>query len=384
MPRAHPARWPSLLAPSRRSRRGRLAFACPRPRSSRIETARGLVQSIVARDIRAYGVNTGVGALCDVIVTAVQAAPAVAQHRHEHTRLRCRAGARGARGSRGHRRPRSTTLRMDTPACGPRWSDACSRSWSRECIPEVPARRVGGIPGAHGAYRVGAARRGPRPDSRRALAAAAAALQAAGIAPLVLEAKEGLSLVNGTPCVTGLTALALDAQRAAAGLGGSDRRHELREFARPGVGVRARRLEAAALAGALRVGERLRPRWQGSAILAAERRAAYPGCLEPARDAAGARRGARAIRTCLRRRRMPSWPPSPTIPWCSAACEAPRALSEAHAVGAAIGLSADSLGIASRRTRRDVGTPHRSTGQPAGERIARHSWPPRAGSARDS
>ena len=27
--------------------------------------------------------------------------------------------------------------------------------------------------------------------------------------PLVLEAKEGLSLVNGTPCVTGLTALAL-------------------------------------------------------------------------------------------------------------------------------------------------------------------------------
>ncbi len=35
----------------------------------RIREARRLVQSIVARDIRAYGVNTGVGALCDVIVT---------------------------------------------------------------------------------------------------------------------------------------------------------------------------------------------------------------------------------------------------------------------------------------------------------------------------
>ena len=35
------------------------------------------------------------------------------------------------------------------------------------------------------------------------------ALQMLGLEPLVLEAKEGLSLVNGTPCVTGLAALAL-------------------------------------------------------------------------------------------------------------------------------------------------------------------------------
>jgi histidine ammonia-lyase len=33
----------------------------------RVEAARRLVQSIVAQDVRAYGVNTGVGALCDVI-----------------------------------------------------------------------------------------------------------------------------------------------------------------------------------------------------------------------------------------------------------------------------------------------------------------------------
>src|SRR5450759_4084868 len=35
----------------------------------RVQEARRRVQSIVAQDIRAYGVNTGVGALCDVIVT---------------------------------------------------------------------------------------------------------------------------------------------------------------------------------------------------------------------------------------------------------------------------------------------------------------------------
>ena len=33
----------------------------------RVREARRRVQSIVAQDIRAYGVNTGVGALCDVI-----------------------------------------------------------------------------------------------------------------------------------------------------------------------------------------------------------------------------------------------------------------------------------------------------------------------------
>ena len=34
--------------------------------------ARELVDAIVARGIRAYGVNTGVGALCDVIVSPAQ------------------------------------------------------------------------------------------------------------------------------------------------------------------------------------------------------------------------------------------------------------------------------------------------------------------------
>src|ERR1700730_13156346 len=35
---------------------------------SRIRAARTLVDSIVAKGVRAYGVNTGVGALCDVVI----------------------------------------------------------------------------------------------------------------------------------------------------------------------------------------------------------------------------------------------------------------------------------------------------------------------------
>src|ERR1700686_1306810 len=36
---------------------------------ARIHLARALVDSIVLKGVRAYGVNTGVGALCDVVVT---------------------------------------------------------------------------------------------------------------------------------------------------------------------------------------------------------------------------------------------------------------------------------------------------------------------------
>src|ERR1700692_3467036 len=36
---------------------------------ARIHAARALVGSIVLKGVRAYGVNTGVGALCDVVVT---------------------------------------------------------------------------------------------------------------------------------------------------------------------------------------------------------------------------------------------------------------------------------------------------------------------------
>ena len=111
---------------------------------------------------------------------------------------------------------------------------------ARDCIPEVPAHgSVGYL--AHMAHialvLIGAGT--PRIHGERRSGARGAAGR--GSRAAVLEAKEGLSLVNGTPCVTGLTALALDARRAIAGLGGPDRRDELREFARPAVGVRTPR-----------------------------------------------------------------------------------------------------------------------------------------------
>ena len=45
---------------------GRLALS--EAAQARIRAAHALVESIVRKGVRAYGVNTGVGALCDVVV----------------------------------------------------------------------------------------------------------------------------------------------------------------------------------------------------------------------------------------------------------------------------------------------------------------------------
>jgi histidine ammonia-lyase len=66
---------------------------------ARIRAARSLVECIVSQGLRAYGVNTGVGALCDVVVTESKQ---VEKYRHEPCRG-SRASARDAGGAGHHR-----------------------------------------------------------------------------------------------------------------------------------------------------------------------------------------------------------------------------------------------------------------------------------------
>ncbi|TGR15965.1 aromatic amino acid lyase, partial [Mesorhizobium sp. M8A.F.Ca.ET.197.01.1.1] len=78
----------------------------------------------------------------------------------------------------------------------------------RGCVPDVPSRGSAGYL-THNAHialvLIGEGRArvaGRRMSGREALAEI-------GLEPLVLGSKEGLSLVNGTACATGLTSIAL-------------------------------------------------------------------------------------------------------------------------------------------------------------------------------
>ena len=87
------------------------------------------------------------------------------------------------------------------------------------------------------------------------------------LAPLVLAAKEGLSLVNGTPCATGLAAIALartqrllDWADVVAAMTFENLRGQIAVFDADAVGLRIS-------AGVAEVGERLRAILSGSGIL---------------------------------------------------------------------------------------------------------------------
>jgi len=178
---------------------------------ARIQAAHEIVRAVVDRGIRAYGVNTGVGALADVVVAPEQLSalsrnilmshavgvgmPLAVSETRAIMASMVNSFAHGYSGLR--------------PILVERLVDLLNA----DCSPVLP--RQGSVGYLSHSAQIGlvlighatAVLRGERLP-------AAAALARLGFAPLVLEAKEGLCLVNGTPCVTGLACLALDrAQR---------------------------------------------------------------------------------------------------------------------------------------------------------------------------
>src|ERR1700691_991699 len=173
---------------------------------ARIGAARSLVDSIVLKGLRAYGVNTGVGALCDVVVTESK--------QEQLSRNILMSHAVGVGPTLGCIEVRAimaaavNNFALGYSGVRPVLVERLLALLAHECVPEVPA---GGSVGylthmAHVALVLIGAGHARERGARRS---GAEALKAVGMQPLVLEAKEGLSLVNGTPCVTGLTALAL-------------------------------------------------------------------------------------------------------------------------------------------------------------------------------
>jgi histidine ammonia-lyase len=189
--------------------RGNFHVALAPEALARVERARALVDRIAAGEAAAYGINTGFGTLAEVRIdrkdlrtlqrnlllshAAGVGTPLPVPEARALLLLRCNVLARGHSGIR----PRTLQLALDM--------------LNRGVIPVVPERGSVGASGdlaplAHlalvligeGEAFVGNERLPGR-----------AALDRVGLEPVVLEAKEGLALVNGTQAMCAVGALAL-------------------------------------------------------------------------------------------------------------------------------------------------------------------------------
>ncbi len=309
---------------------------------ARIRAARALVESIVIKGVRAYGVNTGVGALCDVVIPEAQQAQLSRNIVMSHA-----VGVGPPLDSTAVRAIMAAALNNFAHGFSgvrPEVTDGLLALLEHECVPEVPAcGSVGYLTHmAHIALVLigeGTARLHGRAVS------GAEALRSIHISPLVLGAKEGLSLVNGTPCGTGLSALALrrterllDWADIVAAMSFENLRGQVAVFDAHALNLRIS-------PGVREVGERLRAVLQGSAILdySAGLRTQDALSLRAVPQVHGAVRDLFAHVSRAVDDELASVTDNPAV---AGTVEEPRALSGAQAVGAALGLNVDSLGIA--------------------------------------
>ncbi|KPB72584.1 Histidine ammonia-lyase [Pseudomonas syringae pv. maculicola] len=202
-----PLGWQDVVAVARHGAPLRLSDAA----WARIDNAQAIVQQIVVSGERAYGVNTGLGALCNVSLEGEQlsrlsrntllshACGVGAPLADEQTRaIICAAILNYSQGKSGiHRQVVEALLDL----------------LNRGITPQVPSQgSVGYL--THMAH-VGIALLGVGQVSYRGqIVPAEQALKEEILAPVTLGAKDGLCLVNGTPCMTGLSCLAIaDAER---------------------------------------------------------------------------------------------------------------------------------------------------------------------------
>jgi histidine ammonia-lyase len=307
----------------------------------RIAAARAIIEALVANGARVYGVTTGVGALSEVVVPR--------EKQRELSRNLLMSHAVGVGAPLGAAEIRAiVAAQVNGYAHGysglrPDTVDLLLRLLATGCVPEVPGRgsigylthmaHIGLVLIGEGAAKVGGARR-----------SGAEALAAIGARPVVLEAKEGLSLINGTPCATGLacvalarTARLLDWADAIAATTFEVLRGEPSTFD-------ARPLALRKSPGLAVVGKRLRAYLAGSALLAGERRRTQDALsLRAVPHVHGAARDTVDHVAEVVDRELASVTDNPLV---TGTPEAPEAFSEAHSVGAALALALDALAVA--------------------------------------
>lgn len=309
---------------------------------ARICAARGLVEAIVDSGTRAYGVTTGVGALCNVVVDVAQ------QRRLSRNIVMSHAVGVGSPLARTEVRAimASAVNNFAHGFSGVRAEvvDRLIYLLVADCIPDVPSAGSVGylshmahialvVIGEGFAWRSGARRGG------------AEMLAELGTSAAVLEAKEGLSLVNGTPCATGLGAWALTRAERLLDWADVTAALSLENLHAQTAAFDAETLRLRASPALQRVGARLRALLQGSAILAAStgERTQDALSLRAVPHVHGAARDTFEYAAASLDCELASVTDNPVV---VASPLGARALSEAHAVGAALGISCDALCIA--------------------------------------
>jgi histidine ammonia-lyase len=171
--------------------------------------ARRVVERVVAEGASVYGVTTGFGRLADQVVSPAE------RSELQRNLVRSHAAGVGRPLDRAAVRAlmllRANALARGRSGCRPEVVERLLQLLERRIHPVVPETGSVGASGdlaplAHVALvLIGEG----RAEVDGEIVAAGVALERGGIAPLTLEAKEGLALINGTQATTGIGVLAL-------------------------------------------------------------------------------------------------------------------------------------------------------------------------------
>ncbi|TCV65365.1 MULTISPECIES: HAL/PAL/TAL family ammonia-lyase [Neorhizobium] len=308
----------------------------------RISKARAIVDALVEREIRGYGINTGVGALCDVVIDRDDQQTLSRNILFSHA---CGVGEPlGNAETRAIMAAQIANFAHGFSGISVKVVEALLALLNADILPVIPSR--GSVGYLTHAAAIGLVLIGEG-ECRQAgeLIAGREALNRVGLEPVTLKAKEGLSLVNGTPCATGLGALAisrffhlLDWADAAAAMTYENLGAQADPFAEMPLSLRRS-------AGLQRVGRNLRHWLAGSQLLAqsAGSRTQDPLSLRAVPQIHGAVRDALEQAQEVIDRELSSVTDNPIV---TGSPEAPQVHSQAHAVGAGLGLAMDSVATA--------------------------------------
>lgn len=333
-----PLSWAELAGVAR----GELQLRSSPAALARLEAANALVRQIVAKQIPAYGISTGVGALSDTVIPR--------QDQSILSRNILMSHAVGVGTPLGAEETRAIIAAAINNYCHgysgltPALVERLIALLAHDCLPEVP--RNGSVGYLSHMAHIGLVLIGQGyawlKGERLSGAAALARLE---LAPLTLAAKDGLSLVNGTPCATGLACLAMErSQRlmewadAIAAMSFEALRCQISAITAPAVGLRAS-------PGLQHVAASIQAYLAGSPAIAgaAGRRVQDALSLRAIPHVHGAVRDSWQAIGQVVDDELRSVTDNPAV---AGTPEAPEVYSEAHAVGAALSLSMDQLAIA--------------------------------------